>query len=82
MHRLPHGTAEAPAVSLAQHTEALREELDDGEVFSSLSTSRLTSQPKNASRQYKRAVARFGLSVKLDYALDCNGYFLCQGTPN
>lgn len=41
------------------------EELDDREVFSKLSTSGLGCQPKNASRQYKRTVKRFGLSVTL-----------------
>lgn len=60
---------QAPAVSLAQHAEALREELDDREVFSNMSTSGLGCQPKNASRQYKRTVERFGLSVKLGFAL-------------
>ena len=65
MRRPPNPSAEAPAVSLAQHTEALREELDDREVFSKLSTSGLGCQPKNASRQYKRTVKRFGLSVTL-----------------
>lgn len=59
--------AKAPANSLAEHTEALREELQlQPEIQVSLSTTRvLGSNKKNAARQYKRAVHRFGFSLKL-----------------
>ena len=57
--------AEAPAVSLAQHADALQEELEDHEPLPLSTTGVLGCQHKNSSRQYKRVVARFGMALKL-----------------
>ncbi|CAK9110313.1 unnamed protein product [Durusdinium trenchii] len=50
--------AKAPAVSLAQHADALQEELEDHEPLPLSTTGVLGCQHKNSSRQYKRVVAR------------------------
>lgn len=60
--------AQAPAVSLAEHSEALREELGSGMDRPQLSTDVLGCQRKNASRQYKRAVTRFGMELNLGFS--------------
>ena len=60
------GLAKAPAVSLAEHADALREETADAAEPPQLSTTGvLGCKRKHASRQYKRAVNRFGFALTL-----------------
>ena len=63
--------AKAPAVSLAEHTEALREDLRlHADMPVQLSTTGvLGTSKKNAARQYKRAVSRFGFALNLGFVL-------------
>lgn len=53
----------APAVSLAEHADALAEEME-GDAMQ-LSTKDLGCQRKNASRQYQRAVKANGFALKV-----------------
>ena len=69
---------EAPAVSLVEHADAVREELNEAEDFPKLSTSVLGCQRKNASRSYKRIVNRFGYSLKLGFTLAPTLYMFNQ----
>ena len=60
------GFAKAPAVSLAEHADALREETADAAEPPQLSTTGvLGCKRKHASRQYKRAVNRLGFALTL-----------------
>lgn len=60
--------SEAPAVSMARHADALQEEIGDDPDRLQLSTNELGCQEKNASRQYKRTVAKYGFALKLGFA--------------
>lgn len=56
----------APAQSLAEHNEALVQELGGRpELAKHLSTRGVKSTKKNAARTYKRAVARHGFALML-----------------
>ena len=57
--------AQAPAVSLAEHADALAEEME-GDAMQ-LSTKDLGCQRKNASRQYQRIVKANGLALMLSW---------------
>ena len=63
---IPTFHTEATAKSLAEHNLALRQELQERpELRHHLSTRVLGCQERNASRQYKRAVRKFGFSLNL-----------------
>ena len=57
--------AQAPAVSLAEHADALAEEME-GDAMQ-LSTKDLGCQRKNASRQYQRTVKSNGFALTLSW---------------
>jgi len=65
-------------VCLAEHTEALREDLRlHADVPVQLSTTGvLGTSKKNAARQYKRAVSRFGFALNLGFVFE---HIFCLG---
>ena len=65
---LPNSSAEAPAVSLAEHSAALQEELEETDGPQLSTTNVLGSNRHNAARQYKRTVGRFGFALNLGLA--------------